>query len=424
MEKTRVFNELQSLPKQLHVAAQLESHPLADPASETAAQLNAVFSDFDLKDRRVAVAVGSRGIDRIASIVSATIETLKSRGAHPFIIPAMGSHGGATAEGQRDVLGTLGVTEASAGAPIHDSMETVEIGAIASGYRVPVARAAAEADAVLVINRVKPHTDFVSDQIGSGLRKMCVIGVGKADGSFGFHREASRRGYEPTLIEVSGVILSKLPQVFGLALVEDACHQLARIEAMTGAQIPSREPELLRQARAWMPRLPFSQIDVLIIDEMGKNISGAGMDPNIIGRGVDGAKRSDRSAEVGAIYTRRLTPETHGNAIGLGFADVVSKRLVEEMDPVSTYTNSLSSMTPAAVRIPMHFATDAECLRAALRLAGADPASARIVRIQNTLALDRFTATETYQAEVQERNDLSILEAPKDWGFTAEGDLV
>ncbi|MGH9840724.1 MAG: lactate racemase domain-containing protein [Blastocatellia bacterium] len=418
-----MINELQSLPKQLRVAAQLENHPLADPASETAAQLHAVFSDFDLKDRRVAVAVGSRGIDRIASVVAAAIETLKSRGARPFIIPAMGSHGGATPEGQRSVLETLGVTETSVSAPIHDSMETVEVGLTPTGYRVPVARAVAEADAVLIINRVKPHTDFVSDQIGSGLRKMCVIGVGKADGSFGFHREASRRGYEPTLIEVSGVILAKLPQVFGLALVEDACHQLARVEAMTGAQIPLREPELLRQARAWMPQLPFSQIDVLIIDEMGKNISGAGMDPNIIGCGVDGSKRSDRSAEVGAIYTRGLTPETHGNAIGLGFADVVSKRIVDEMDHLSTYTNALSSMTPAAVRIPMHFASDAECLRAALRLAGADPATARIVRIKNTLALDRFIATEAYAPEISDRGDLNVLESPGEWRFTAEGNL-
>jgi hypothetical protein len=415
--------ELQSLPKQIQVAAQLETHPLADPAMETAAQLNAVLSDFGLKDRRIAVAVGSRGIDRLPAVVRATIETLKSRGARPFIIPAMGSHGGATPEGQRGVLETLGVTEASAGAPIHDSMETVEAGATASGYRVPISRAAADADAVLVINRVKPHTDFVSDCIGSGLRKMCVIGVGKADGSFGFHREASRKGYEPTLLEVSSVILNRLPQVFGLALVEDACHQLARIEAMTGAQIPSREPELLRHARAWMPQLPFAQIDVLIIDEMGKNISGAGMDPNIIGRGVDGTRRSDARTEVGAIFTRGLTPETHGNAIGLGFADVVSKRIVDEMDHVSTYTNALSSMTPASVRIPMHFASDAECLRAAIRLAGADPATARIVRIKNTLALDRFVATESYAPEISERNDLNLLESARDWQFTPEGNL-
>jgi hypothetical protein len=219
------------------------------------------------------------------------------------------------------------------------------------------------------------------------------------------------------------VILTRLPQVFGLALVEDACHQLARIEAMTGAQIPSREPELLRQARAWMPQLPFAQIDVLIIDEMGKNISGAGMDPNIIGRGVDGTRRSDARTEVGAIFTRRLTPETHGNAIGLGFADVVSKRIVDEMDHVSTYTNALSSMTPASVRIPMHFATDAECLRAAIRLAGADPATARIVRIKNTLTLDRFVATESYVPEISERNDLNLLESARDWQFTPEGNL-
>jgi hypothetical protein len=404
------------------VEARLENHRLHDTAAETSSQLEAAFSGVDLSGRAVAVAVGSRGIDQLATVVIAAIAKLKRYGARPFIFPAMGSHGGATAEGQKEILATFGITEESVGAPINASMETVEIGRTESGIRVHVSRPALEADGILVINRVKPHTDFASEQIGSGLRKMLVIGLGKAAGAFECHRFASQRGYEPTLIEVSSFVLNNLQSVYGLALVEDGYHKLARIEAMAGSQFASREPELFRQARAWMARLPFERIDALIIDEMGKNISGSGMDPNVIGRRGH-LEVVNRRQQVGAIYVRGLTPETHGNAIGLGMADVVSARLVNEMDKISTYTNALSAMTPASVRIPMHFANDAECLSAALRLADADPATARIVRVRNTLALDRFVASSAYANEIAERDDLTILRPPQDWRFTAEGDF-
>jgi len=415
---------LSSLPKQTLVRARLEDHRLNDTGAETAAQLDAALSNVDLAGRAVAVAVGSRGIDQLATVVKAAIEKLKRYGARPFIFPAMGSHGGATADGQREVLATFGVTEELAGAPINCSMETVEIGRTEAGIRVFVSRPAFEAGAILIINRVKPHTDFASEKIGSGLRKMCVIGLGKADGAFECHRFASNPqfGYELALTEVSSFMLNNLRLVFGLALVEDGYHKLARVEAMAGSQIAAREPELLRRARAWMPLLPFERIDVLIVDEMGKNISGSGMDPNVLGRRVhleSGARRQ----EVRAIYVRGLTPETHGNAIGLGMADVVSERLVNEMDKVSTYTNALSAMTSASVRIPMYFATDAECLSAALRLAGADPANARVVRVRNTLALDRFVASSAYDREIAGRDDLTVLQSPQDWRFTDEGDF-
>lgn len=422
--KDPVENELNSLPRQLQVAARLESHPLPNPSAETAAQLQAKFSNVDLKGKRVAVAVGSRGIDQIGAIALAAITVLKERGAQPFIIPSMGSHGGATPEGQTEVLEGFGITEKSMGVPIEASMETIEIARPEEGYGVPLSRAAAEADAVLIINRVKPHTDFASELIGSGLRKMCVIGLGKANGSFAFHRAASRHGFEKMMLRASQHILDYLPNAYGLALVEDGYHRMARIEALTGAEIIDREPVLLRQSRQWMPLLPFKNIDVLIVDEIGKNISGAGMDPNVIGRGVDGKPRSDRNVEIGAIYARGLTEESHGNAIGLGFADVVSAKLVASMDKQITYTNSLSSMTPASARIPMHFGNDGDCLRAALRMSGADPTTARIVRINNTLSLDRFIAAESFAQEIAERDDLEILPPPQTWSFTAEGDFA
>jgi hypothetical protein len=423
MTDTNLRSSLSLLPKQALVRARLEDHRLQDTGAETAAQLDAIIPEGALTGRSVAVGVGSRGIDQLATVVNVAIAKLKGHGARPFIFPAMGSHGGATAEGQKEILAALGVTEESAGAPINASMDIQEIGRTENDIRVFASRPALEADAMLFINRVKPHTDFASDRIGSGLRKMLVIGLGKAAGAFECHRYASgpnpKFGYERMLIEVSNFVLNNLPSIFGLALIEDGYHKLARIEALIQRQIASREPELFKLSRAWMPSLPFERIDALIIDEMGKNISGSGMDPNVIGR-RDGINPRQ---EARAIYVRSLTPETHGNAIGVGMADVVSDRLVNEIDKVSTYTNALAAMHPGSVRIPMHFSNDAECLAAALRLADADPAEARVVRVRNTLALDRFVASSAYAPEIAERGDLTVLQSSVDWRFTDDGDF-
>ncbi|HEY6400077.1 MAG TPA: hypothetical protein VI479_01630, partial [Blastocatellia bacterium] len=288
MIDTNLRSSFSLLPKQALVMARLEDHRLQDTGAETTAQLESIFPEDALIGRSIAVGVGSRGIDQIATVVNATIAKLKSFGARPFIFPAMGSHGGATAEGQKEILASFGVTEESAGAPINASMDIVEIGRTENDIRVFASRPALEADAMLFINRVKPHTDFTSDRIGSGLRKMLVIGLGKAAGAFECHRYASgpnpKFGYERMLIEVSNFVLNNLPSIFGLALIEDGYHKLARIQALAGQEIAAREPELFKLSRAWMPALPFDSIDALIIDEMGKNISGSGMDPNVIGR--------------------------------------------------------------------------------------------------------------------------------------------
>ncbi|MFN0123389.1 MAG: lactate racemase domain-containing protein [Blastocatellia bacterium] len=423
MTENPLTSSLKSLPPQLLVEAKLASHPLADVAAETIARLELGCAGTDWTGRQVAVATGSRGIARIDEVVRATVAYLKSQGAHPFIVPCMGSHGGATAEGQAEMLGTLGVTEEAMGAPIRAEMETVEVGRSVSGAAVVMSPVIREADSVIIINRVKPHTDFVSGQIGSGVRKMCVIGLGKADGAFNFHRAASVAGYEPVMIEFSNIILNALPHAFGVGLVEDACHQMARIEVMPGPEIAAREPELFRLASGWMPRLPFGAIDVLVVDEMGKNISGSGMDTNVISRNIDGTRRTGTGVDVRAIYVRGLTPETHGNAIGLGFAEIVSAKLVREMDHNSTYINSLSSMTPASSRTPMHFDSDAECLGAALRMAGADAAGARFVRIRNTLALNRFVASASFAEEIAKRDDLQVVGAAQAWQFDAQGNI-
>jgi hypothetical protein len=410
-----------TLPPQVLVHAKLKSRVIPEPAAEVQARLAARL-DRSWSGRRVAVAAGSRGIDRYAEVVRAVVEALKAVGAVPFVMPAMGSHGGGTSEGQVDVLATLGITPETMGAPVLSNVATEEIGRTALGTRVLVAQDALRADAVVLVNRVKPHTDFASPSLGSGLLKMCAIGLGKVEGAFECHQAASRHGHEAVIRQVSRVVIERLPLLLGVGLVEDGLHHLARVEALAAAMFEAQERELLQDARAWMPALPLSEIDVLVLDEIGKNVSGAGMDTNIVGRGVDGRPRDDRRTTVRALFVRGLTRETHGNAVGMGLADVVRTRLVQEMDPKSTYTNALSAMTPAMVRTPMHFRSDAECLKAAVRMSGATEAP-RIVRVRNTLALDRLVVSASLASELASHSDLSVVGPSREWEFDATGDL-
>jgi Domain of unknown function (DUF362) len=412
------------LPNQMLVQARIESQRLNDPATEVRRQLEATVGGDAWQGRRTAVAVGSRGIDRQPEVVAAIVRFLRDRGAQPFIMPAMGSHGGATAEGQADMLRTNGVTEEVVGAEIYSTLDTIDLGRTLDDVKVLAARDAMEADGVILVNRIKPHTDFAGT-IGSGLMKLCAIGLGKVAGAAECHRAAARLGHELVIRSMASMLLGKVPIVCGVALLEDSLHQLARIEVIRREAIEAREEALFVQAKQWMPKLPFTEIDVLIIDEIGKNISGAGMDTNVIGRGVDGAPRADRHARVGAIWARDLTPDSHGNAIGLGLADIVSSRLVTAMDPMPTYTNALSSMTPATARVPIHFPTDAACLRAALRMAGAeeDPQRARIVRVRNTLMLSKVVCSAAYADEIESRSDLDIVTPSTSWSIAADGNF-
>ena len=411
------------LPAQMLVEARLPSHALENPAAEAAGRLDALLAGLDCRGQRIAVGAGSRGIDRIAEVVRAVVATLKARGARPFIVPAMGSHGGGTPEGQVELLDSYGISEATMGAPLRPSMDVVEIGRTPAGEPVFTAREALEADGVVLINRVKPHTDFESVRVGSGLLKMTAIGLGKVEGAAAAHRAARRHGYEESITAAARVVRARLKLLAGVALLEDAHHRLARVEVVPAAEIEAREPALLAQARSWMPSLPFPEVDILILDEIGKNISGAGMDTNIVGRGVDGMPFRSARARAKNIYVRGLTPESHGNAVGVGLAEVVRSQIIKDMDSHAMYTNALSAMTPATVRVPMHFDTDAECLKAVLRVAGADADKARIVRVRNTLAVDRFVASEAYAAEVAERDDLTVVIPPRPWTLDAQGNF-
>jgi hypothetical protein len=252
---------------------------------------------------------------------------------------------------------------------------------------------------------------------------MIAIGFGKQAGAAAYHAAASRVGMERIIRTVSKVVLPRVPILAGIALLEDTFHATARVAVLRPEEIEPREIELQAEARRLMPRLPFDEIDLLIVDWIGKNISGAGMDTNVVGRGVDGMPFRSARSRAKNIYVRGLTPESHGNAVGVGLAEVVRSRVIEGMDSRAMYMNALSAMTPATVRVPMHFDTDAECLKAVLRVAGVDREKARIVRVRNTLAVDRFVASEAYAAEVAERDDLTVLIPPRPWTLDAQGNF-
>jgi hypothetical protein len=375
---------------------------------------------------RIAVGVGSRGIAGLAEVVRAVVARLRELGARPFLVPAMGSHGGATPEGQRAILEGYGVGEAASGAPVRASMETRVVGETEDGVPVHFSVEALDSDGVLVVNRVKPHTDF-GGPLGSGLLKMLAIGLGKQAGASACHRALARLGHERVIRTAARVVLAKVPVLGGVALVEDARHRLVRVEAVPAARLEAREPELLAEARRLMGRLPFEEVDLLVVDRIGKDVSGAGMDPNVIGRGVHGysSRLTEKPPVVRRILVLDLTPVTHGNAIGIGMADFTTSRVVRAFDRESSYMNALTALSIQAIKIPPHFETDREALDQALAsLALPDPARARVVRIRDTLALETVEVSEVLLEEARGRADLEILRGPAPVRFDAEGRLL
>ena len=377
---------------------------------------------------RIAVGVGSRGITNIKNIVAEVLAVLNTAGAKPFIIPAMGSHGGATPEGQIGVLESYGITEQSMRVPIRASMEVERIGTSADGVEVFCSVEALRSDGIVIVNRVKPHTDFTGTH-GSGVMKMIVIGLGKRTGAATCHGAAARLGFERVIGGIARVTLSRAPILCGVAIVENQFHETARIAVLKPAEIEAREKELLEEARQLMPRLPFDDIDVLIVDRLGKNISGSGMDPNVTGRWVHGystslADDNRQSPRIRRIFVRDLTPETHGNAIGVGFADITTTRLVQAMDKPVTYVNAMTSLTPHGAKIPIHFDTDRECIAQALAsLAIPDTRQAKVIRIADTLSLVNLEVSEAFNTAVRQRNDLEAVGGLSEMKFDSTDNL-
>lgn len=412
------------LPRWLPVRQRLNTHEISDVHEHIAPLMESELVRSSVTaGSRVALAVGSRGIDRIDQVVTAVVAELKKLGAEPFVIPSMGSHGGATPEGQTDVLAQLGVTEESAGAPIRSSMETVCLGEVEDGVPVYFDRiAATEADVVIPINRVKPHTDF-HGPVESGLMKMIAIGLGKQKGADTFHSRGFDR-FHTLIPAVAEFSIKHINIPFGIALVESGRSRLAKIEVVPSTDVYEREKVLVQQAREWLPRLPGQALDVLVIDKIGKDISGIGADTNVVNRYYDGKLPFEPTIQ--RIVIRDLTDDTEGNASGLGLGDVTLRRAVDRMDPLKTYMNCITAKTPEGARIPLTAENDRQALFIAIACClQVTPETARIARIEDTKHLESLWVSEPWwEAELKALDHLSAAGEPQEIAFTPDGMFV
>ncbi len=373
--------------------------------------------------KKIAVGCGSRGIANIAVIVKSTIQELKARGADPFIFPCMGSHGGATAQGQRQVLEDFGITESAMGVEIKSSMDTVVVGSLPDETPVYMDSHAADADGIVVINRIKPHTSF-RGRIESGVTKMLSIGIGKIVGATTYHRQGMDK-FPELLPQVRDCNLNARNVLFGVGIIENAYDETSLIEVMPAHTIAQREPQLQEKAKKRMPRLNFSEIDVLIIDEMGKNISGAGFDPNITGRSR-AVSNWDVGLNIKKIVVLSITRESHGNATGIGGADVTTMRLYRDLDVSATYANCITSMSLGGAAIPIIMNTDREAIALAVKsVVRVEPSDCRIVRIKNTLALEEIEVSDSLLEEVGNQSEkMRIVSPSRNFNFSPLGDLI
>lgn len=369
---------------------------------------------------RVALAVGSRGLSGLTEIVKSLVGELKNRGCYPFIIPAMASHGGATAEGQTAILASYGITESGVGAPVVSSMATDEIGRLPSGISIYFDRTALTADAIIPINRIKPHTAF-RGEIESGLVKMLCIGLGKHKGAATYHAQGMNSF--PSLLEQVGQhILTVTKVVFGLALVENAYSEIALIKAVPAKTLIEEEKGLLRKARELMGKILFSHINVLIVDEIGKDISGEGMDPNIIRRLI--SQNVQNEDEPQRIVVLDLTAKTHGNAIGIGMADITTRRLWSKINLADTYTNTVTTTMLSLGRIPLIADSDRQAIQIALStVAKVSPPEARVVRIKNTKDLEEVAISAALFSEAEGNPLVEVISGLQDLVFDQEGNI-
>ncbi|MEW9053910.1 MAG: lactate racemase domain-containing protein [Neobacillus sp.] len=368
----------------------------------------------------IAIAVGSRGLDRLVELTAVTVKFLKDLGAKPFIVPSMGSHGGATAEGQREVLAHLGVTEESVGCEIRSTMEVVKIGELENGLPVYVDQYASEADGIVVLNRVKPHTAF-RGPVESGIMKMISIGLGKQKGAEACHQLGFKYMAE-NVPAMAKMIMEKKPVLFGVATIENAFDKVAIVDVLTPDEINEREVELQVKAKELLPKLFFDQLDVLIIDQIGKNISGDGMDPNITGRYP--TPYAYGGPDVNKMVVLGLTHETEGNANGVGTADFTTQRLVDRMDLEVTYANGLTSTVVAPTKIATTLANDLEAMKAAVKTCNIlDFTRVKLVRIKNTLELSEIEVSEELVDYVKQHPNMEVMTDLYELPFDEKGNL-
>ena len=411
-----------TFPRMFRIRQDLEGPVLVDVVNAVRDQLQDLGLQNKVKTgETIAITAGSRGIANIAQITHAVVDECKALGLAPFIVPAMGSHGGATADGQKKVLEHYGITERAMGCPIKSSPEVISIGKV-KGTPVFCDRNAWNADHIAVVARVKAHTDF-DYEIESGLFKMMAIGLGKREGAEHYHRAGHHYSYAEIFHAVGNKVLETARILFGLAIVENGYEETAKIQALLPKDFYETEKALLRQAKAWTARLPFDILDLLIVDEMGKDISGAGMDPDVIGR--PSFQKLPVKPKIRQLFVRDLTPESEGNAIGIGMADLTTKRLVDKINYITMNMNAITSGDPEAAKIPMAFACDAEAIEIALGMIGlVPPQEARVVRVKNTLHLTEMDVSEALLEEVRKNGRLSQVTQPATIAFDSNGDLL
>jgi hypothetical protein len=414
-----------SFPQIFRLRQTFAAPRVADVPGEVHAQLARLrLAEKVTPGETVAISAGSRGIANMPVILRAAVEHLRGLGLRPFLVPAMGSHGGGTAEGQRRILESYGITEDFVGCPIRSSMETVVVCQTAEGFPVHFDRQAFQADHVLVCGRVKPHTLFAG-QIESGLMKMMLIGLGKCDGARVYHGAILDYSFDQIVRSVAQAVLSKCRVLAGLAIVENAYDETALIEAVAPADFESRERQLLVLAREWMARLPFDEVDVLLIDRIGKELSGAGLDANVVGRKFNDHKAVEGEyPKVKRICLRGLTPQSHGNAIGFGLAEFCRSQLLRETDFHATRLNGVVAGHIAAAMAPLDYETDREMLEVALGTIGLTaPPDAKLLWISDTLHLTELECSAAYLDAARGRSNLEILTDLRDLPFDAAGNL-
>jgi hypothetical protein len=373
---------------------------------------------------RIAIGVGSRGIANLATIVRSVVDYWKSRGFHPFLFPAMGSHGAATAQGQADVLAHFGIHEAAMGCPVESALDVVSLGSTPDGIEAFMDKSAHSAAGIFLIGRVKWHTDFAGP-IESGLFKMMAIGLGKFAGAQRYHTYAYRLGLEHVIRTVGRQVLKSGKILGGLAILEDANHHTAQLTAVRVEKMERKEEELLALAKSWMGRIPVP-LNILIVDEIGKNFSGAGMDTKVVNRGVNGEYNPwDTAPHFDRIFLRGLSEHSYGNGVGIGMADVVHDRLLKAIDWNPTYINSLTASTPAGIRTPIHFPTDRECLEKIWPTTGVlDQSKVTIGWIANSLEIAAMRITENLRAQIEANPNLKIIGDAEEFDFDSTGNLA
>ncbi len=421
---TSVYEEILrpvKLPEMYRISQKFDDSCIADIPARIRETVSSVISSNEINGKTVAVGVGSRGINHIPVIVKTLIDVLKSHGAKVFIVPSMGSHGGAIAENQKSILQHLGVTEEYVGAEIRASMETVVIGETEDGVPVHMDRNAASADYTVTVARIKPHCSF-RGKYESGMTKMCVIGLGKQHGADYCHFQGMAN-MGKNLEKIGKVFISSSNLLFSLGIIENAYDEPCFIEAIPKNEIMDREPALLDKAKTLLPSIPFKNIDLLVVDELGKNITGTGIDCNIIQRFT--SEHMIAKPFIKRVVVLDITDESDGNACGFGLTDVSTMRAYKKMDMDKTYPNLLTSRTINGGKIPMIMANDFDAIRAGIKSApDLDYSNLRIVRIKNSLALDSMEISAAMLGDLKNNHLLNVEAGPYYWEFDDEGTLI